>query len=261
MLNYTSKLKLAPEKEAGSAPAEEQKPNASANSPADETPGDNTDEYGYAPVTEEKAAEAAPGSAPPEEKADEPPAPETLEASATGYGAEPPVVEDDPPAPPAPPAALDDMDKALEGLPADEAAKMKEFAGKHKLSPDVAKAYADLRKQELAAQEAALKEEEKAFAKEQLKQRAAWHKELKEDKDFGGDKYVKNVTMVDKVLTEFMPSTKKRLTETKAVMPPYLMRDLAKLGARLYETEKLVHGDPKPPKVDDESDDPLAFYE
>ena len=58
-----------------------------------------------------------------------------------------------------------------------------------------------------------------------------------------------------------MPNTKKELTKSGAMLPPWVMRDLAKLAETLYASPKLVQGDPVVPReeVDDE-DAHLAFY-
>jgi hypothetical protein len=45
------------------------------------------------------------------------------------------------------------------------------------------------------------------------------------------------------------------------MLPPYVMRDLAKLAEHLYKTERLQQGDPPAPaKSKDDEDSPYAFY-
>jgi hypothetical protein len=270
-MKFTPMLKMDQVKEgdAPNPPAAKppEQPNAPAGNPPAQEGGDNTDEFGYEKTPAAAAPENKSGDKPPEAP---PEKPEEVDPT-SGYGAEPAKVED-PPAPkdgekpPAAPPAQTDIDKAIgDGIPKDESDRIKAFAEKHKLSPEQVKAYADDRREELkAAQKYAEQAEERDKAdaeRARLKQRGDWYNELKTDKDFGGANFDKNTKLVDRVLNDFMPSTKKRLTESKGMLAPYLMRDLKALGEKLYANETLVNGNPPVPKVDDkESNDPLAFY-
>lgn len=229
-----------------------------------EAPGDTThDELGYeiTPAKEGEADPATPPKTAPISKDTEP-----VKEPATGYDKEPaaPVVE--PPVTPpvvVPPAAQDDLDKALVGLPDIELKKIKEFATANKITPEQATAYAALRKQEMKDAQDHYEKTQKEFENEKLKTKAEWHKELKNDPDFGGEKFLVNVAKVDKVLEQFLPGLKKSLTERKAMLPPYLMRDLAKLGDHMFGTETLVQGGPKGPDapVEKSGDEALDWYE
>jgi hypothetical protein len=233
---------------------------AAKDAPAPEESGDSYDDLGYPIVKDPEEGKAPEGGPPKEKEADEPETPASLEKSATGYGDEPPVVEDLPPiVPPVPPAAPDEFDKVLEGLDKDDVTKVKEFAKANKMSVEQVKAYGELRKKELADAKVYAERLEKEEANQVLKQRAAWHKELVDDPAFGGEKYKANVSKVDKVLEKHMPNFKKQLTERGGVMPPYIMRDMAKLYDHLYGTEKLVQGEAPAPKPKDD-EDPLDFY-
>ncbi len=243
----------------GETPPDETKPPAAADEPGAEAGGDNLDEFGY-----EKPAKAE-GEKPPaddKKKATEQKAPEKVEKPVTGYGDEPPAVDAPTvPKPPEKPEEPHELDPHVKELPKEEALKVKEFAKTNALSVDQVKAYAELRKGELvevATLQARLEEDSKIALQQR---RAEWHKELKSDPDFGGENYDKNRTMVERLIEDFMPSTKKVLTEKGGMLPPNFMRDLAKLGEKVYGTEKLVHGDPKVEvKVDDKKNDPLDFY-
>lgn len=232
--------------------------------PPVEAPGndDHLDELGYeiapkegeaTPPVEKKAAAISKDTEP-------------VKEPATGYDKEPaaPVVE--PPATPpvvTPPVAQDDLDKALVGLPDIELKKIKDFATLNKITPEQATAYAALRKQEIKDAQDHYEKTQKEFENEKLKTKAEWHKELKNDPDFGGEKFLVNVAKVDKVLEQFLPGLKKSLTERKAMLPPYLMRDLAKLGDHMFGTETLVQGGPKGPDapVEKSGDEALDWYE
>lgn len=216
-----------------------------------------TDELGYAivpPPKEEK---------PPEKKLDKKPEPEKVEVPGTGYGSKAPVVEDPPEAPleekkdPLPELDL----KPDQIIPKDEVIKVKEFAKAHNLTKEQAQAYLDIRAGETKENARLQAQAVKTAERDRQQLRATWHKELKDDPTFGGDKFDHNVLRAEKVLQDFMPTTKKELTARGSMLPPYVMRDLAKLADHLYSTDKLAQGDPvEPPKEEKEEDDALAFY-
>ncbi len=242
----------------GTPPAAE--PPAEPNPPPDNPPaaegGDKFDEFGYEKPAAAKGEKKEEGAKPPEN-----PLEKEVEKPATGYGAKPPKVEDAPAAPPAEPPAKDELDPLVEGLPQEEVTKVKAFATTHKLTPDQVKAYAELRKSDISAGAAARDASAKEAEREVAKLKAGWDKELRDDKDFGGANFVKSVNRVDRVLEDFLPQTKKALTERGSMLPPYVMRDLAKLADHLYKTEKLVQGDPVVEvKEEDKETDPLDFY-
>jgi hypothetical protein len=108
----------------------------------------------------------------------------------------------------------------------------------------------------LAAQEQAAKDAERA----KVELRAGWHKQLKDDATFGGEKFGANVKLANRVFDQFMPETKKILTERGSVLPPYVMRDLVKMAEQLFDTDKLQQGGPPPPAAPKEENDPLSFY-
>ena len=216
-----------------------------------------TDDFGYqveakaeAPKVEEK-----PAAKPEEEKPI---------AAATGYDSEPKVeekpeekseqkVEEKP-------EEKNALDIKVEGLPDKELAKIKEFAKEHKVPKEIAEAYAKLRKSELEAFDKAQKEAAAESERQIQATRKNWYTELKEDPKFGGENFARNTKQVEKVMEEFMPNTKKVLTERKGMLPPYFMRDLAAIADQMYSTEKLKTGDASVPPKDNEEDDALAFY-
>lgn len=263
MLNFIRNLKFnevdpnAPAGGTGSSPESKEQPATEKGDPPAQGNGDNVDDLGYEKIPSEGEPEKAGDS----KKED--PAPEEIKDPATGYGEEPPKVEE-PPAPDKkdePKPEPDEFDKALEGLPAPEVSKIKEFAKKHNVSIEVAKAFGDLRKSEIAEAKAHYEKQLKDAEQEQLRTRASWHKELKEDPNFGGEKFKENILAAEKVLGEFMPNTKKLLTERKGMLPPYVMRDLANMAKHLYATDRLIQGDPNAPKEKEQEDDALSFYQ
>lgn len=251
----------------GTPPADKSKEQSTppTDPAASEGEGD-FDDYGYPIVKDEgdppKEAAGKPKSEPP--KADD-----KIENPATGYGVEPPKVDDPTPpvTPPAtPPADPPTVDLGFEvnddGIPKEESAKLKEFLKKHGASKELAQALLDQRKSELQSAEASRVQAEQEAKAQKSRVEAQWHKELKDDPTFGGEKFAHNILRAEKVVEEFMPDLKKRLTETKAMLPPYVMRGLANVGNHLYETPSLVQGDPVNANPEDAKgeDDPLAFY-
>ena len=143
----------------------------------------------------------------------------------------------------------------------DEVKAIKEFAKKHKLTKEAAQAMADSKKAEIQAIKAAMKKQEREKQEAVNETKRAWRKELMEDSTFGGENFDKNIHKANKVVGEFLPNTKKMLTERRTMLPPYVMRDLVKLADHLYGTEGLVNGEPTvSKKKEEESDNPLDFY-
>ena len=85
---------------------------------------------------------------------------------------------------------------------------------------------------------------------------------MKNDPALGGEKFEHNVMQAEKVLEEFMRATKTMLTERGSMLPPYVMRDLARLAEHLYAAPVFNSGEPPapPPEPKEENNDPLAFY-
>ena len=182
--------------------------------------------------------------------------------------AEPAKVED--PAKPAEPAKVDDPApskdfelKNIDGLLANELEEIKSFAKKHGVTQEVAQALVDLKQDEVKKLDVAF-EAQKVEAKANKERIRGEHiKELKDDPDFGGEKFDASVKKAEKVLGEYMPNTKKQLTKEGGMLPPYVMRDLAKLSDHLYSNKPLVKGEPLIPgqkEGDSKTDSPLDFY-
>jgi len=153
----------------------------------------------------------------------------------------------------------DEITPLLEGLPENDAKDIKDFATEHKLNKDQTKAFVDLRKKENLDAEQFQKDQLEKQKKNLTNTRASWVKELKEHKDFGGDKFERNVAKVDKVLDELLPETSKALKDNKGVLPPNVMRDLAKVHDKIFGTEGLTTGKATA-EVKPDEDDVLAFY-
>lgn len=227
--------------------------------PKAETPpkasGDNLDEYGYekVPDADGKKDEVAPKA---EAKVEE------IKDPATGYGKDPIVAKEEEAA--APPKEEVKVDLGYEvdakDLSPEDAIKLKEFAKANSLTKEAAQALIDMKKSEIDS----LKQADIQYQKQQEKAindtKVAWDKELRTHPTFGGDKFAHNVQQAEKVLSEFMGETKKVLTERASMLPPYVMRDLAKLAEHLYGTEKLVQGEQGSPKVEEKETDHLDFY-
>lgn len=248
---------------------------------SNEESGDDFDELGYAkagatkePPKEAEKKQAAdtktetkvPGDG---KKANE----DAKTTSATGYGKssleEDGKTEDKTPSPPEKLSVTDEATKEVfelktEGLSSEETAKLKTFIDKNKLSKTQAQDLIDLKKAELKSQSEAQIQAKKDQELAVKKVKQGWEKELRSDPTFGGANFDKNNAAVDKLLLEQMPETRKVLTERGSMLPPYVMRDLAKLAEHLYSpNDSLVQGSATvSEKLSDteESDDPLDFY-
>jgi hypothetical protein len=263
MWNFNHSQETKTEGDANASKANESqaapKTDQSKDAPAPQGEGDKFDDFGYE-KTEPEGDKKPEGSG--DKKPEVPKETSTkVETPATGYGEKDPVVEE----PPAPAPKKEEIDLGyelkVEGVPEEDVTKLKTFAKQYALSKEAAQAYLDLRKAEHEKYKASVAESEREYEIEKQKVRAEWHRELKNDPAFGGEKFGSNILRAEKVMEEFMPNTKKVLTERKAMLPPYVMRDLAKLADHLYSTERLVQGDaPKPSEPVEEKDDALAFY-
>ncbi|MFM6930146.1 MAG: hypothetical protein ACKOX6_16870 [Bdellovibrio sp.] len=247
-------------------PAETPAPNAAPP----ETPG-NLDEHGY----EKADAPNEPGKEGSGEKKEGKETPAKAEKkeeqpnSVSGYGDdhEDPAKEDEPVK-----EEKNEEIKADEGLgyeldvkdlDAKEAEKIQAFAKTHKLSQEAAQAFIEMKKSEIASAKQFETERQAALEKEIKVTKAKWVKELQTDKEFGGEAFKQNVFKVEKLLSEFLPNTRKILTERNSMLPPYVMRDLSKLANHLFAPDKLVTGDENDSSDTDtskNSNDHLDFY-
>lgn len=271
MKNYLAKILMnkAGENDPGGATPPATPPTASAppapNTPPVEGEGDNVDDLGYAKVPEKPEAGTPPKAGDkPAKAASEKPA--KVENPVTGYEAEPPPV-DEPAAPPVdepPKAPPTDLEKKLEGLNQWNANKVKAAIEKIGLEGEKLDQFIEIRKGEQKEANAFMQRAAQEEARQDKLKKAAWHKELKEDPGFGGDKFLTNVTRGEKVLDEYLPELKKELTDAKQMLRPSVMRGLARLADQLWPDDQVVHGDPTPPDEkpgDNEKNDPLSFYE
>jgi hypothetical protein len=221
---------------------------------ADPVVDDKFDDLGY---------EKDPAAEPTDDKVDPPADDKTkkeddkpIEKPATGYGADddkvdPPKADDKKEDDKKDDEPKDDAEKAKKEYaevvkdlgPGFDKEKVTQFAIENKFTKEQLQAYVKLVKDEDAA---ITKQAEQA----KQNQRKAWKEELKNDPDFGGDNFVKNVDRVEKVLEKHMPNTKKILTDKGSMLPPYIMRDLLGLAKALNPTTNLVQGEPPAPTED-----------
>lgn len=256
------------DKSAGPPPADKTPPPNPEGNPPPLAPSEKTgdfDEFGYEKPKAEENKEAPKD---PKEKKAEDKKPE----GSTGYDLIPPEAPKETPEKKDPPVVPDPEKKVEEELKIDtkglddkDVAKIKAFAKENKLTQEQAQKFVDLKKSEVQDFETArnaFEVEEKARG---VEIKRGWHQELKADPDFGGEKFEKSLLQVEKVLNEFLPGTKKVLTETKTMLSPTIMKDLAKLADKLYTPERFVQGEagsPPPEKVEESTqNDPLAFYQ
>lgn len=215
--------------------------------------GSGVDEFGY------QKEEAPAGE--PAEKAGEPPKEEKEEPkSTTGYSDEPKAPEQKSTEEPKTDETPEELELGdTESLIETEVESIKAFAKEKKLSSEVAKALVEFKKKEIEKITAYQKDRQQAMEQE----RVNWFNELKQDKDFGGANFSLNVKKAEKVVSDFLPNLKKQLTETGAMLPPYVMKDLVNIAKHLYAQESIVMGEAIKPEENSENEkaDPLAYYQ
>lgn len=249
----------APPKPQGEQPPASNPP----GSPPPQTEGDKFDEFGY---EKKEGAPGKDGDQQPKPAAKEPP--KKVETPATGYDKDI-KVEEEPPAvlpkegekPPGEPPPPEEFDIKAEGISEAEIKEIKAFAKKHSLTKEAAQDLADTAKANIAQIASEREENQKKIERKKREVQAGWQKELREDPNFGGEKYANNVQNAERVLEEFMGEVKKDLTANKVMPSPSFMRGLARLAEVLYETPSFVGGEPiKPKPPEPEEDDGTAFY-
>jgi hypothetical protein len=256
-------MNKAGEGDAGAPPQTPPSETPPATPPSDPPPkaeGDHLDDLGY---EKPKGETPKPGDKPPKTPPKEP---TKVENPVTGYGDEPPKVDDPPATPPVtPPAPPTDLEKKLEGLNPGFLAIAKEQIDKLGLDGEKLDKFIEFKKQEQKEAIDWVQHQKDETARQEKIRNAGWHKELKEDPVFGGENFALNVSRGEKVLDEYLPELKKELTMAKQMLRPSIMRGLARLADQLYPDDNLVQGDPPPPEGDkgskNEKVDPLAFYE
>lgn len=232
--------------------------------PTPTTDDPKVDDYGYEITDPEKKPQEDPKE--PESKPQEDPKPEDDKTSTgyteenepdpetkTGYESDPgeekdpePEVEETDEEKKQEAKRKEDVEKAVEGLPESfDKKRVAEFALEHKLTKEQVEAYTKWAKedQELL---------QRTQASQIKTQRQSWYKELKEDKDFGGENsknFTKNLHEVDKLMDKHMPELKKDLTERKGMLPPNIMKGLLRISKMLDPKTELVDGEPGVPKV------------
>lgn len=262
------------------APPAQGAPPAPPNAPS----GDQYDEFGYA-IQSQPGQPPAPPAPPAQVPAQvippvvppvAPPAPPAQAAPApaptsTGYGAPPaPPVAAAPPAaappvtpPAAPPAAppageVVFTDDDFAGVGDNDKVVLKKLATDKKWSKEFLKDVVELRKLDYS-EAAKVRNEQTQTRQQKLNEtRTNNYNELMADPTFGGQNFNMTVHKVDKVLAEHLPSIKKNLTETGGMLPPNIMREIAKMAVALYGTESFEQGSGHVKEAD--PNDHLDFY-
>lgn len=134
-----------------------------------------------------------------------------------------------------------EIEALLKDLPENiDKEKVSKFATEHKLTKEQVEAYVNLTKEDNANLEKNREAQVKATRK-------AWKEELFEDASFGEgsqETFDKNRHNAEQILNNHMINTKKVLTDTGGMLPPYIMKDLLKVHNILNPKTKLVDGDP-----------------
>lgn len=239
------------------AQAAPQVPPPAPSAPAPQAPGTiEFDQFGY-PKTQ--AAPPAPAASQIPQATQQTPATPPAPEVNSGYNTPPPPPNTagyvDPNAqPPAPPPPGATTPPSADAPPAHELVDMKdlpeadkktfgEYFTKHKIPKEAQQGLVDIVKAEMAAATQLQTQRQKDLEAQVNKTKSDWFNELRNDKDFGGANFDANIKTVNKFINDFMPNTKKMLTEKGGMLPPSTMRDFYSVAKRLFETEKFVQGD------------------
>lgn len=229
------------------------------NEKPDETPAPKEEDKeksstGYGDTKEETEEE------PKDEDKDDSTDETKVEDTSTGYDKPIEEVEEEKGEDPAVDVELGDV----EGLTIAEVNHIKGIAKEAKLSKEALKVLVKYKKEEASKYDKILKDREEAHKKHVVETRKKWVKELREDADFGNNSketFERNVNQVERVLKDFMPGTKKELTKSGTMLPPYIMKDLFAISKAVYGVEKFVQGDAPESNNKEEERSPLDFYE
>ncbi len=249
------------------------------NDEGSEDAGD-TDDYGYGEIPEEAGDEKSEDKADDKSKQTETSKQDEkkpVEKSSTGYLDEngelksEEKTKEDPPEKEEPPKTEEKSgegdeflkDVKFEGVKDEDKKTLSDFIKTHKLPKEASQALVDLRKTESEKIKAFAAEHDKKMKDLEAEVKRGWIKELKEDKDFGGTNFAHSIKAAEKVMSEFLPNTKIKLTGADKMVPPYLMKDLAALHKKLYSKEKFdSNGNNATPDSDDNNPDAhLDFYQ
>lgn len=159
-------------------------------------------------------------------------------------------------------SSVDVVLKDTDGLLPEEVTSLQNFVKDNKIDEKLAQALVENKKAEVKQYEDSVNDAKAQAQEKKVTRRKEWKEELKSDPDFGGEKFLHNAKRVDKVIDDYMPNLKKVLTDGDIMLPPYVMKDLAKMADHFYSTEKLTQGDPFTPNQskEDKENDPLDFY-
>ena len=212
---------------------------------------DKTDEFGYEKEEDKKPEDDS--KKPEEDKKEDDKTEEEEEKSSTGYGEEESEEdkkpndevekEDDKTEDKTDEEKLKvELTETLKGLPEGyDKDKVLKFAQDNKFTNDQVKAY-------VAMEKTASSEHEESQRSAVITQRKEWTDELKNDVNFGGENFARNIKKVDAILNTHMVNFKKTLTNRGGIVPPYIMKDLLALDSVLNPTTALVDGEsPTPP--------------
>ena len=131
----------------------------------------------------------------------------------------------------------EEVDTALKELPEGYSKEsVSKFALDNKMNKEQIEAYVKF----VNAEDQQLKKDQES---QLLNTRIEWQDELRDDKEFGGEFFAKNVHDVEKVIDNHMPDTKKVLTDRGSMMPPYIMKDLFRISKLLNPKTTLVNGE------------------
>lgn len=150
------------------------------------------------------------------------------------------------PKPIEPPKEEVDISSVLKDLPQgyDQEAFTK-FASENKITKEQAQAYVKFAQDEFA-------QIKKNHEYKQNEIKNQWTNDLKNDQNFGGENFSKNIHAVENLIENHLPNMKKALTERGGMLPPYIMKDLLNLHKLLNPTTSLINGEPSIPAKDDD---------
>lgn len=268
-------MNTAAEGSQGSGGTNAPPPPSPAQSAPSEAPGSSSLDFYAAPAPPPPPASDAPPAPAGESQPPAPPAQSEKPSGSLGYGVEEPSTPPAPPAapapaaaeqPPAPPAAAEGetpaediyKDLVVEGFKPEESSAIIDFAKANNLTKEAAQNFLNLKKAEIKIAQDKMTAAKTKYENDVKAQRQTWANNLK---TAWGNEHDSNLHIVEKYVGEFMPETKKWLTDNKIMLPDVVMKDFLGRAKDAYLTPGLPPSGTGDSVNDDGSYNSLSFYD
>ena len=102
-----------------------------------------------------------------------------------------------------------------------------------------------MKRTDIENQQKAAVEQRGDLQRQITEQRQVWFDEMRADKEFGGENFDNSMTKVNQVLKDYGQELTKQLDESKAMLPPYVVKMVARIGQTMYGNKPMIQGQPK----------------